>query len=79
MSWLTDVDDDDDDKYSDYEARNRPNPKGNRARTKIRPGHTDAVTGRVFTVDRGRYSVIVGEGTPDDRARRAVVVRCQLR
>jgi ribosome biogenesis GTPase len=68
MSWLTDVDDDDDDKYADYEARNRPNPKGNRARTKIRPEHTDAVKGRVFTVDRGRYSVIVGEGTADEHA-----------
>ena len=66
MSWLTDVDDDDDDKYADYEARTRPNPKGNRARTKIRPEHSDAVTGRVFTVDRGRYSVLVGEGTPDE-------------
>lgn len=66
MSWLTDVDDDDDDKYADYEARSRPNPKGNRARTKIRPEHNDAVTGRVFTVDRGRYSVLVGEGTPEE-------------
>ena len=68
MSWLTDDDDEDDDKYADYEARNRPNPKGNRARTKIRPEHTDAVTGRVFTVDRGRYSVIVGEGTAEEHA-----------
>jgi ribosome biogenesis GTPase len=62
MSWLTDSDDEDD-KYADYEARTRPNPKGNRARTKIRPEHQDAVTGRVLTVDRGRYSVLVGEGT----------------
>ena len=62
MSWLTD-EDDDDDKYADYEARSRPNPKGNRARTKIRPEHSDAVTGRVLTVDRGRYSVLVGEGS----------------
>jgi ribosome biogenesis GTPase len=66
MSWLTDDDDSDDDKYADYEARNRPNPKGNRARTKVRPEHADAVTGRVFTVDRGRYSVLVGEGTPEE-------------
>ncbi len=65
MSWLTDVDDEDD-KYADYEARSRPNPKGNRARTKIRPEHNDAVTGRVFTVDRGRYSVLVAEGTPEE-------------
>ena len=61
MSWLSDSDDED--KYADYEAKTRPNPKGNRARTKIRPAHTDAVTGRVLTVDRGRYSVLVGEGT----------------
>jgi ribosome biogenesis GTPase len=66
MSWLTDSDDEDD-KYADYEARTRPNPKGNRARTKIRPEHQDAVTGRVLTVDRGRYSVLVGEGTPTER------------
>ncbi|GAA3748168.1 ribosome small subunit-dependent GTPase A [Leifsonia bigeumensis] len=65
MSWLTD--DQDEDKYADYEARTRPNPKGNRARTKIRPEHSDAVTGRVLTVDRGRYSVLVGEGTRDER------------
>lgn len=66
MSWLPPDDEDDDDKYADYEARNRPNPKGNRARTKIRPEHSDAITGRVFTVDRGRYSVLVGEGTDDE-------------
>ncbi|MCU1514213.1 MAG: rsgA [Microbacteriaceae bacterium] len=66
MSWLPEDVDDDDDKYADYEARTRPNPKGNRARTKIRPEHSDAVTGRVFTVDRGRYSVLVDEGTPEE-------------
>ncbi|MEY2849814.1 MAG: hypothetical protein RI885_2481 [Actinomycetota bacterium] len=65
MSWLPE-DSDDDDPYADYEARSRPNPKGNRARTKIRPEHKDAVTGRVITVDRGRYSVIVDEGTPSE-------------
>ncbi len=68
MSWLGEDTDDDDDKYADYEARNRPNPKGNRARTKIRPEHRDAVTGRVFTVDRGRYSVLVGEGAEEHAA-----------
>ena len=62
MSWLT-PDDEYDDKYADYEARGRPNPKGNRARTKTRPEHADAVTGRVLTVDRGRYQVLVGAGT----------------
>jgi ribosome biogenesis GTPase len=66
VSWLPD-DEDEEDKYADYEARTRPNPKGNRARTKIRPEHADAVTGRVLTVDRGRYSVLVGEGTAEER------------
>lgn len=66
MSWLTD-DEDDDDKYADYEARERPNPKGSRARTKIRPDHADAIEGRVLTVDRGRYSVLIGEGTRQER------------
>lgn len=65
MSWLSD-DDGDDGEYADYEARSRPNPKGNRARTKRRPEHTDAVTGRVLTVDRGRYPVLVAEGTPQE-------------
>ncbi len=66
MSWLGDLDDEDD-RYADFEARTRPNPKGNRARTKVRPEHSDAVTGRVLTVDRGRYLVLVGEGTPQER------------
>jgi ribosome biogenesis GTPase len=63
VSWLADDDEAEDDRYADYEAKVRPNPKGNRARTKIRPEHRDAVTGRVLTVDRGRYSVLVAEGT----------------
>ncbi|MEX1079275.1 MAG: ribosome small subunit-dependent GTPase A [Homoserinimonas sp.] len=66
MSWLTEVDDEDD-KYADYEARTRPNPKGNKPRTKIRPEHSDAVTGRVLTVDRGRYTVLIDEGEPNER------------
>lgn len=66
MSWLTDVDDEDD-KYADYEARNRPNPKGNKPRTKIRPEHSDAVIGRVLTVDRGRYTVLMDEDGPGER------------
>lgn len=65
MSWLTDTDDEDD-KYADYEARTRPNPKGTKPRTKIRPEHGDAIDGRVLTVDRGRYSVLVDEGGPDE-------------
>jgi ribosome biogenesis GTPase len=65
MSWLP-PDDGEEDKWADFEARDRPNPKANRARTKIRPDHSDAVTARVLTVDRGRYSVLVGEDTPKE-------------
>src|SRR5690554_3769807 len=65
MSWLTDVDDDDD-RYADYEARSRPNPKANKPRTKIRPEHGDAVEARVVTVDRGRYTVLVDEDAPGE-------------
>ncbi|MDM4764136.1 ribosome small subunit-dependent GTPase A [Galbitalea sp. SE-J8] len=64
MSWLTD-DPDDEEAYGEYDesdARVRPNPKGNRPRTKTRPTHEAAVPGRVLSVDRGRYTVLVGEG-----------------
>lgn len=66
MSWLTD-DDDEVDPYADFEVRERPNPKRNRPRTKIRPEHQDAVTGRVLSVDRGRYPTLIGEGTAEER------------
>lgn len=66
MSWWTD-DDEDDDPYADYEVPERPNPKANRPRTKIRPDHDDAVTGRVLGVDRGRYSLLIGEGADTER------------
>ncbi|CAN5615598.1 ribosome small subunit-dependent GTPase A [soil metagenome] len=68
MSWLTDDDDDGD--YAEYDesaAKVRPNPKGNKPRSKIRPDHANAVTGRVFSVDRGRFGVWVDENTPEER------------
>lgn len=69
MSWLP-PDDDLDDGFEDFDEssiRTRPNPKSNRPRTKRRPAHDDAETGRVLGVDRGRYSVMVDEDTPDER------------
>ncbi len=60
MSWWDD--DELDEPYGDYDesrVRVRPNPKANRPRTKIRPGHSDAVGGTVLGVDRGRFSVLV--------------------
>lgn len=58
------------DEYGDWDEddiRVRPNPKGNRPRTKDRPAHEDAVPGRVLTVDRGRFTVLVDENRPDER------------
>ena len=51
-------------RYDESDVRVRPNPKGSRPRTKDRPSHSDAVGGRVLTVDRGRYTVLV-PGSPD--------------
>jgi ribosome biogenesis GTPase len=42
------------------DVRVRP-PRSTRPRTKSRPGHHDAATGQVVTVDRGRYAVRVGD------------------
>jgi ribosome biogenesis GTPase / thiamine phosphate phosphatase len=54
-------------RYDESDVRVRPNPKGSRPRTKERPLHSDAVPARVLTVDRGRVTVLAGEGTDDER------------
>lgn len=41
--------------------RSRPSKRGSRPRTKQRPEHSDAVTGLVTGVDRGRYTLLVDE------------------
>ena len=66
MSWLEPDDDEDDDEYDEADVRIRPNPKANRPRTKRRPAHADAQLARVLGVDRGRYTVLVGEDTADE-------------
>ncbi|MBY8881702.1 ribosome small subunit-dependent GTPase A [Actinacidiphila acidipaludis] len=43
------------------DVRVRPNRKGNRPRTSIRPKHEDAAEGMVLTVDRGRLTVLVDD------------------
>ncbi|TKV29742.1 ribosome small subunit-dependent GTPase A [Arthrobacter sp. NamB2] len=53
--------------WDESDIRIRPNKKGSRPRTKNRPAYDDAVTGRVVTVDRGRYTTVVDEDTPDER------------
>ena len=53
------------------DIRFRPNPKGNRPRTHIRPKHEDASEGMVLTVDRGRLTCLVEDRvvTGDEGAR----------
>ncbi|MFF2651264.1 ribosome small subunit-dependent GTPase A [Streptomyces sp. NPDC058045] len=47
-------------KHTDEDdVRVRPNRKGNRPRTSIRPKHEDAAEGMVLTVDRGRLTCLV--------------------
>jgi len=65
MSWLDDTDDDEPE-FDETDVRIRPNPKANRPRTKRRPAHADAVLARVLGVDRGRYTVLVDEDSPDE-------------
>lgn len=67
MSWWSDDADDDEPEFDESAVRVRPNRKGNRPRTKTRPEHSDALTGRVLGVDRGRYTVMLDENTPDER------------
>ncbi|MET0726122.1 MAG: ribosome small subunit-dependent GTPase A [Leifsonia sp.] len=66
MSWWDSDEDDDEPEFDEADIRMRPNPKGNRPRTKIRPEHRDSVTARVLGVDRGRYTVLVDDGGPDE-------------
>ena len=58
MSWLYEPDGSGHD-LDETDVRVRPNPKGNKPRTKIRPQHTSAPLGMVLGVDRGRYRVLL--------------------
>ncbi|NUR01782.1 MAG: ribosome small subunit-dependent GTPase A [Streptomyces sp.] len=49
-------------KHTDEDdIRSRPNRKGTRPRTNIRPAHEDAAEGMVLTVDRGRLTCLVDD------------------
>jgi ribosome biogenesis GTPase / thiamine phosphate phosphatase len=67
MTWWDSADDDPEPEYDESSVRVRPNRKGNKPRTKTRPGHEDALTARVLAVDRGRYTVMLDENTPTER------------
>jgi ribosome biogenesis GTPase len=53
--------------WDESDVRVRPNKRGSRPRTKDRPSHEDAVVGRIVTVDRGRYTAVLDEDTPQER------------
>ena len=68
MSWLSD--DGPEEEFGEWDESDvhiRPNPKGNRPRTKTRPGHDDSIVGRVLSVDRGRYTVLADENGQEER------------
>lgn len=72
MSWLPpDEEPQGWDAWDESAAKVRPNPKGNRPRSKQRPAHDHAVSGFVVGVDRGRFRVVVEDASADD-GRRAV-------
>jgi ribosome biogenesis GTPase / thiamine phosphate phosphatase len=56
------------------DVRIRPG-RGSRPRSKQRPAHDDAVSGMVITVDRGRYTVLVG--APDNPGVRVIAMRAR--
>ena len=58
MSWLYEPDGSGHD-LDETDVRVRPNPKGNKPRTKIRPQHQAAPIGMVLGVDLGRYRVLL--------------------
>lgn len=53
-------------RYDEDAAHTRPG-RGSRPRTKQRPDHRDALPGLVTTVDRGRYTLLVGGAVAVDR------------
>ncbi|RNE56812.1 ribosome small subunit-dependent GTPase A [Cryobacterium tepidiphilum] len=67
MTWWDSADDDEQPEYDESSVRVRPNPKGNKPRTKTRPGHENALVGRILGVDRGRYTVLLDEDRPGER------------
>ena len=57
-------------RYDEYAQYERPRRR-TRPRTKTRPAHDDAVPGRVLTIDRGRYTVLVDGSTAPVTAMKA--------
>ena len=62
MSWLYEGDEPEHD-LDETDVRIRPNPKGNKPRTKNRPSHENAVAGIITQVDLGRYQVALEDNS----------------
>ncbi|MEY4981418.1 MAG: hypothetical protein RL174_756, partial [Actinomycetota bacterium] len=60
MSWLYEPEPGQND-LDESDVRVRPNPKGNKPRTKKRPEYKEALIGLVTGVDMGRYHVLLQE------------------
>jgi len=75
VSWLSDDDADQWSEYDESAAKVRPNRRGTKPRTKQRPAHADAVPGFVVGVDRGRYTVVLGDGFEDGTTVTATAAR----
>ena len=58
MSWLYEPEDSPHD-LDESDIRVRPNPKGNKPRTKTRPQYKQAPLGMILGVDLGRYRVLL--------------------
>lgn len=61
--------------YDESDVRIRANRRGSRPRTKDRPAHDDAESGRVLTVDRGRFTTLVDENLATERVVMAMKAR----
>jgi len=62
-------------RFDESDYRVRPNRHGSRPRTKERPEHADAITAMVTGVDRGRYTLLVDPGGPDEH--RAIAMKAR--
>jgi ribosome biogenesis GTPase / thiamine phosphate phosphatase len=58
LSWLYEPEPGEHD-LDESDVRVRPNPKGNKPRTKIRPDHEGAVIGMLTGIDKNRYQVLL--------------------
>lgn len=62
-------------KFDEDDIRVRPGRTKSRPRTRVRPDHSDAELGFVVAVDRGRFTVVIDEGTKNERLLYAVKAR----